>query len=98
MHKTTNDIPEKCRAHMPSRLRERLAAPVDLVTHSKQAHWNVKGPNFIALHGLFDKVYENAGEYVDLIAERIMQLGGTSEGTVRVVAKRSQLPEYPLTI
>ena len=98
MHKTKNDLPEKIRTQVASLLQERLAEAVDLVTHAKQAHWNVKGPNFIALHELFDKVYDNAGEYVDLIAERIMQLGGTSEGTARVVAKRSQLPEYPLTI
>ena len=98
MHKTKNDIPEKVRTQVAGLLQERLSDAVDLVTHAKQAHWNVKGPSFIALHELFDKVYENAGDYADLLAERILQLGGTAEGTVRVVAKRSQLPEYPLTI
>ncbi len=98
MYKTKNDLPEKVRTQMASLLQERLSEAVDLVTHAKQAHWNVKGPSFIALHELFDKVYENAGGYVDLIAERILQLGGTAEGTVRATAKRSQLPEYPLTI
>ena len=98
MHKTKNDLPEKVRTQVVSLLQERLAEAVDLVTQAKQAHWNVKGPNFIALHELFDKVYEHAGEHVDLIAERIVQLGGTAEGTVKVAAGRSQLPEYPLTI
>src|SRR6267378_5590290 len=98
MHKTKNDLPEKVRVQVVSLLQERLAEAVDLVTHAKQAHWNVKGPHFIALHELFDQVYEHAGEHVDLLAERIVQLGGTAEGTVRVVAKRSELPEYPLTI
>ncbi|HXP62057.1 MAG TPA: DNA starvation/stationary phase protection protein Dps, partial [Dongiaceae bacterium] len=60
-----------------------------------QAHWNVKGPNFIALHKLFDEIYEDVGEYVDLIAERIAQLGGIAEGTVRLAAARSRLSEYP---
>jgi len=98
MHKTKNDLPEKVRIQVVTLLQERLSDAVDLVTHAKQAHWNVKGPTFIALHELFDKVYEHAGERVDLLAERILQLGGTAEGTVRAVAKRSQLPEYPLTI
>jgi starvation-inducible DNA-binding protein len=98
MHKTKNDLSEKVRIQVAGLLQERLADAIDLVTHAKQAHWNVKGPSFIALHELFDKVYENAGEYADLLAERIMQLGGTAEGTARAVAKQSQLPEYPLTL
>src|SRR5262245_53278834 len=98
MHKTKNDLPEKVRIQVIALLQERVAEAIDLVTHAKQAHWNVKGPSFIALHELFDKVYGNAGEYADLIAERILQLGGVVEGTARVVAKQSRLPEYPLTI
>jgi len=98
MHRTKNDLSEKIRTQVVTLLQERLAEAVDLVTQAKQAHWNVKGPSFIALHELFDKVYEHAGGHVDLIAERIVQLGGTAEGTVRVAAKRSQLPEYPLSI
>ena len=95
MFRTKNDIPEKVRTQVAALLQERLADATDLVTHAKQAHWNVKGPDFIALHELFDKVYEHAGEYTDLIAERVVQLGGIAEGTVKVVAKRSQLPDYP---
>ena len=98
MHKTKNDLPRKVREQVSSLLQERLSEAVDLVTHAKQAHWNVKGPSFIALHELFDKIYVNSAEHVDLIAERILQLGGTAEGTARVVAKRSKLPEYPLAI
>ncbi len=60
MHRTKNDLPEKVRLQMVALLQERLAECVDLVTQAKQAHWNVKGPSFIALHELFDKVYENA--------------------------------------
>ena len=74
----------------------RLADAIDLQTQTKQAHWNVKGPHFIALHELFDKVNADVEDYVDLIAERAVQLGGTVEGTARSVAKRSTLPEYPV--
>src|SRR3989442_14302598 len=98
MYKTKNDLPEKVRTQGVGLLQERLADCIDLVTQTKQAHWNVKGPSFIALHELFDKVYEHTQEYADLIAERIVQLGGIAEGTVRAAAKRSKLQEYPPAI
>jgi starvation-inducible DNA-binding protein len=98
MNKTKNDLPEKVRVNVAGLLQERLADAIDLVSHAKQAHWNVKGPSFIALHELFDKVYANAGDYADLLAERIAQLGGTVQGTTRAVAKQTQLPEYPQTL
>lgn len=98
MYKTKNDLSEKVRSQMATLLQLRLADALDLQSQTKQAHWNVKGPSFIALHELFDKIAEDAEEYVDLIAERIVQFGFIAEGTVRAAAKRSQLPEYPLTI
>jgi starvation-inducible DNA-binding protein len=61
----------------------------------KQAHWNVKGPQFIALHKLFDEIHDAVEAAVDEIAERAVQLGGTALGTVRVSAKSSTLKEYP---
>src|SRR5262245_10847704 len=98
MHKTRNDLPEKVRIQVSALLQERLADCIDLQTQAKQAHWNVKGPSFIALHELFDKVYDNVQEYADLLAERIVQLGGVAEGTARAIVKRSRLPEYPAAI
>jgi starvation-inducible DNA-binding protein len=98
MHETKNDLPEKVRLQVATVLQERLADATDLMIQAKQAHWNVKGPSFIALHELFDKISEDSEEYVDLIAERIVQLGGIAEGTVRLAAKKSKLPEYPLNI
>jgi len=98
MFKTKNDLPEAARAKVIELLNARLADCKDLQTQTKQAHWNVKGPNFIGLHELFDKINEEIDEYVDEIAERAVQLGGVAEGTARVVAKRSSLPEYPLNI
>lgn len=95
---TRNSLPEKTRIEITALLQERLTESIDLMMQAKQAHWNVKGHNFIALHELFDKVYTDTGTYVDLIAERIVQLGGIAKGTVRVAAKKSSLPEYPLDI
>jgi starvation-inducible DNA-binding protein len=93
--RTKNDLPQEARIEAISLLNSRLADAIDLQSQCKQAHWNVKGPHFIALHKLFDNVYTAAGEYVDLIAERIVQLGGVAEGTVRIAAERSTLIDYP---
>jgi len=98
MYETENDIPQKRREELNALMNRRLADAVDLQSQMKQAHWNVKGPHFIGLHELFDKVDEAVESYVDLIAERIVQLGGIAEGTVRVAAGRSRLEEYPLAI
>ena len=98
MYRTGNDISQNQRLEINSILNQRLASAVDLQMQMKQAHWNVKGPNFIGLHELFDKIAEAVESYVDLIAERIVQLGGIAEGTVRVSAARSQLDEYPLAV
>jgi len=96
MYSTRNDLPESARTKLVAILNERLADAIDLQTQCKQAHWNVKGPNFIALHKLFDEVNAAVEEYVDLIAERAVQLGGVADGTARGAAKRSSLPEYPV--
>ena len=97
MFKTKNDLSEATRVKTVELLNARLADCKDLQTQTKQAHWNVKGPNFIALHELFDKINEDVEEYVDDIAERAVQLGGVAEGTARMVAKRTSLTEYPLS-
>jgi starvation-inducible DNA-binding protein len=95
MFKTKNDLAEAIRVKVVELLNARLADAIDLQTQIKQAHWNVKGPNFIALHELFDKINEEVEDYVDDLAERAVQLGGVAEGTVRTVAKRSSLADYP---
>src|SRR5260370_42604147 len=91
MFKTKNDISEDVRTKANDLLNARLADAIDLATQIKQAHWNVKGPNFIALHELFDKINEDVEDYVDDIAERAVQLGGVAEGTARLAAHRSRL-------
>jgi starvation-inducible DNA-binding protein len=92
---TKNDLPAATRARVADLLNQRLADCIDLQTQCKQAHWNVKGPSFIALHKLFDDINEDVEEYVDLLAERVVQLGGVAEGTARTVAERSTLSDYP---
>jgi len=96
MYPTKNDLSEGTRRQVIELCNARLADAIDLQTQTKQAHWNVKGPDFIALHKLFDEVNDDVEEYVDLLAERAVQLGGVADGTARSVAKRSTLPEYPL--
>jgi starvation-inducible DNA-binding protein len=98
MYGTENDISAQRRTELNALLNQRLADAVDLQMQMKQAHWNVKGPHFIGLHELFDQIGEAVESYVDLIAERVVQLGGTAEGTVRTAAARSRLEEYPLSI
>ena len=98
MYETENDIAPNRRVELNVLMNQRLADAVDLQSQMKQAHWNVKGPNFIGLHKLFDDVYEGVSEYVDLIAERIVQLGGIAEGTARVAASRLRVEEYPLDV
>jgi starvation-inducible DNA-binding protein len=98
MYETENDLPRSARAELNELINQRLADSIDLQMQLKQAHWNVKGPHFIGLHELFDKIAEEVESYVDTIAERAVQLGGIAEGTVRVAASRSRLDEYPLQI
>src|SRR5881409_1680424 len=98
VYPTKNDLPEATRLEAIGLLNQRLADCIDLQTQCKQAHWNVKGPTFIALHKLFDEINEEVEEYVDLIAERAVQLGGIAEGTASIVVDRSTLIDYPLGI
>jgi starvation-inducible DNA-binding protein len=98
MHPTRIDLSAKTRTRVVDLLNARLADAIDLQLQAKQAHWNVKGPNFIALHELFDKVAAELGGHVDDMAERITALGGIAEGTVQAVAGRSRLEPYPLAL
>jgi starvation-inducible DNA-binding protein len=95
MHDTKIDLSTGTREKVTRYLNERLADAIDLGAQTKHAHWNVKGPHFIALHELFDKVAENVEEHIDELAERITALGGTAYGTIKTAARTSSLPPYP---
>ena len=98
MHNTKIDIAAEKRERLIELLNQRLADAADLKSQAKQAHWNVKGMSFIALHELFDQVATAADGHADMLAERITTLGGTAFGTVRQAAQKSSLSEYPLEI
>ena len=92
---TRNDIPADTRAKVVSLLNQHLADTFDLMSQTKFAHWNVKGPTFIALHKLFDELAETVEGHVDEIAERVTALGGVAMGTARQSAAMSHVPEFP---
>ena len=92
---TRSDLPEATRAQSIAALNGALADATDLFTQVKHAHWNVKGPDFIALHELFDALAARLLDHVDMIAERVTALGGTAFGTARMAATASRLDEYP---
>jgi starvation-inducible DNA-binding protein len=92
------DIPAGKREAMIAGLNARLADTADLASQVKQSHWNVKGPEFMQLHLLFDELYGRLLEHVDLIAERATALGGKAMGTARMAAANSELPELPQDI
>ncbi len=98
MQPTHNTLSETIRAQSIELLNTHLAAAIDLHAQVKQAHWNVRGPGFIAIHQLFDRVAEDVEKYSDMLAERAGGLGGTAHGTIQVAAARSFLIPYDLGI
>ncbi len=93
---THHDQPEDRRVAVVALLNAQLADVIDLGLQAKQAHWNVKGPQFAALHALFDDVRETLDGFADELAERAVVLGGVAQGTLQVLAKDSRLAAYPL--
>ena len=95
-HQTALDLPADKRTAVVKILNQQLANLSDLSSQTKQAHWNVRGPEFYQLHKLFDDLYAPLGEHIDAVAERAVTLGGFAMGTVRCAAAQSALDEFPL--
>jgi starvation-inducible DNA-binding protein len=95
MYRSPSHLPEEARKAIADTLNARLADGLDLHSQIKVAHWNVKGPQFAALHPLFETFAVTLASHNDAIAERAVTLGARAYGTVRHVADRSHLPEYP---
>ena len=98
LHTTRMSLPEKKRIELISMLNKTLASVADLQIQLKHAHWNIKGANFIALHKLFDELHEEAEEHADVVAERVMALGGTALGTIQDIVKNTGLRVLPTNI
>jgi starvation-inducible DNA-binding protein len=98
MHKTRIDLPEDSRRQLAELLNARLADAIDLKLAAKHAHWNVKGPHFLSLHELFDRLAGALEAPIDDMAERITALGGTANGTIGVVARQTSLAPYPVEL
>lgn len=98
MHRTKNDLPSNARTAVIGILNARLADSIDLALLTKQAHWNLRGPNFISVHEMLDPLRTELDAHVDTMAERIVQLGGTALGTTQAVAGATALPPYPTDI
>lgn len=95
MFDTKIDLGQDSRQELVRLLNAQLADTSDLYSQTKQAHWNVKGIHFLQLHELFDRVAEAVFPFIDILAERVTALGGYAEGTVRMAAEGSSLPEFP---
>lgn len=95
MTTTRNDLPDNTQKAMIALLNARLADAIDLRLALKQAHWNIKGPSFIALHDLFDQIQARAAVFADDIAERAVALGGVAGGATQTVARATSLAPYP---
>ena len=96
MFPTACDLPEQTRQSMVALLQSHVSDGIDLYSHVRQAHWTLRGPNFIGLHELLEKIYTEVADQTDLVAERLQLLGGHTEGTIDVAAQNSRLPKYPL--
>src|SRR3984885_11556873 len=95
LYATGNDLESNSKKVSVELLNARLADGIDLALLTKQAHWNIKGPQFIALHEMIDGFRTEIDVHVDTMAERVIQLGGTALGTTQAVAKATALAPYP---
>jgi starvation-inducible DNA-binding protein len=96
--KTSVNLASNTKKAMIDLCNARLADSLDLSLLTKQAHWNIKGPTFIAVHELLDSLRAELDIHTDTIAERVAQLDGIALGTAQTVARDTTLPAYPTDI
>jgi starvation-inducible DNA-binding protein len=95
LHKSRNDLKSNTKTTVATLLNARLADAIDLALMTKQAHWNLRGRQFIAVHEMLDGFRSEIEGHVDTMAERVVQLGGIALGTTQTVAHGSALKAYP---
>ena len=98
LHRTRNDLKSNTKTAVAALLNFRLADAIDLALMTKQAHWNLRGRQFIAVHEMLDGFRTEIDEHVDILAERVVQLGGIAFGTTQAVAEGSKLKAYPVDL
>ena len=98
INRSVPGVGPEARSGLVAGLNQQLASLSDLAATYKQAHWNVVGSDFSQLHSLFDQFADQTREYVDLVAERAVTLGGTARGTIQAAVEQSTLPPFPLDV
>ena len=98
LHRTNNNLENNAKAVSAELLQKALQTGIDLALITKQAHWNLKGLQFIGIHTMLDTFRTDQDEYNDTMAERLVQIGGTAKGTTQTVAEGTRLPPYPTDI
>lgn len=86
-------IPEKDRKEIADGLARLLADTYTLYLKTHNFHWNVTGPHFQTLHGMFETQYTELADAVDQIAERIRALGFPAPGSYQEFAKLTSIRE-----
>ena len=94
MYKNRVALPDDVKKKVVDVKKKKMAAAFDMYSQAKFAHWNVKGLNFYQLHLVFDATAKVIFKQIDPIAERITQLGGVANGTVRMAAANSPIEPY----
>jgi starvation-inducible DNA-binding protein len=95
LRSTRNDLGENSKQVSVAVLNGTLIDMIDLTNSIRMAHWTLRGSNFIGLHLMLEGFYNEFFQTSDEVAERLVQLGGTPDGTTQLVSEKTRLPAYP---
>ena len=86
-------ISEENRNAVSAQLAKLLADEFVLYTKTRNAHWNIEGPDFHAMHLFFESQYEQLDEVMDSVAERIRKIGHYAPATLTQLLQLTHLTE-----